>query len=208
MTTRDVFRSARLLALVIAGYHVPFAAAADRQDAMPCPGVIFFGDYYHAAPAAPHKRREFAGMLLGRIQKLDAVVPELSPAEREWLARELSQAGPRSMAASDSIENQKFTSRAFIRRNLPLLKQLSKPEGLSLRKEVALWAVVAQNYENYDSARAIAALAAAHVIGPEFAPYAAEGDDGGEMLDFMCRDQARQISYLIVVPFLKGELRR
>jgi hypothetical protein len=191
----------------VALIHAAVLKAADRRDLLPCPAETFFGDYYRASPASPERRREFARMLLRRLEKLENAVPELSPAEREWLAGELTKTGRRNLTASDSIQNQKFTARMFIGKDLPLLRRLSS-DGLALREEVNLWALVAENYEDYGYARAIGALVDANVIEAEFAPYPAEGLSTGDMLDFICRGQARQIMFPIVQPYLGGTLRR
>ena len=182
------------------------AIAAQSPKTLPCPAEFFFGDYYHAAPAPLTKRREFAKQLLGELAPLDSAVPELSPAERKWLAEELSHSGPRSLAASDSVENEKYVLRTFLNRCVPRLRRLAGSEKLPLREEVATWDLVAQDYDNFEYARAVGPLVEAHVIGTEFLPHTPEENDAGDSLDFICRGTAQQISVVIVVPYLKGQL--
>jgi hypothetical protein len=165
-------------------------------------GFPWFGDKNGTTVASPQNRQEFAKYLAKHLRRLHDAVPNLSPAEQQWLAGELNAGNRRMISAFVSVENHKKTVKEYTTERLQSLDQLAS--GKVVKGEMLTWGAVANSYGGEDFARSVAALVEKKIIDNGFVPHAPDGEGQEEsLLNSFCQNTERQIMEHIILPFLR-----
>jgi hypothetical protein len=138
---------------------------------------------------------------------LDRQIPDLSPSQEEWLRSEYRQqiasAGgrytARALAATNSLEYQIFITKPRGKEMINALTQIAASRVRDKNQEVALWALIANGFIDYEYWQAVANLVDRGTVQRRIGHVDSLYSENYTL-------QAKAILSKIVISHLKGQL--